>query len=690
MFSNVILIGNPGVDVPGLLEATQERIANNARVITEAFRTDGPFKLIFVFAGQSGRVPPSDLFTIGKVMSAVDFAVDVGVIINNVPESQVKLYHDNRKPIVESLNSCANGRIVDGWFTVIPNFPEDNPKGPMPYMTALLTTMTSQDIPRVTPISMETNEFNHFVEFVKRFKEYVQTLDGMELTNVLLVGKSGVGKSFLLNSLGGKFDSGFSLVHGKSTEHSSCEVTIRGSTIRLLDVPGLLEVSNENIARNAKEITEALRAKGRFKVIFVLSDNGGRIHSQDLYEIGKVMSAIDFSIDVGVIFNRTLPQHLERYSDATVRDTILNQLNSTAKGRFKREWFAAIPLFNPNDPKGPRLIMINLLESMVPQRIPTVKPIRAKIKELNFFLRFSVVKGLTEKWSYCESKVGGSTVRLVDTPGLLETSGDLMLRNAEEITKALSMEGGYKLIFVLSGCAGRVSPSDLYMINKVMAAIDFSIHAGVIVNIVPNNQVDLYEEASTRNKICQQLNSVANNMIKSEWMRAIPCSLDNNFEGATSRMTELLEDMIFQDIPHVRNIAATFIEHTQFVEYMERTNMDHEQGAIWLKEHMPQEDDEDYESDEEPIHANVADNNKLTTGPEQPSEHEESALLVEGATTITVTSRAASADQLLHTHLSSKTPPTQFESITHEVEPYSSSPPTKVYVIITQTEELYV
>ncbi|KAG0226073.1 hypothetical protein BGW42_003932 [Actinomortierella wolfii] len=526
----------------------------------------------------------------------------------------------------------------------------------------------------------------------------LKTLNGMEITNVLLLGNPGAGKGFLLNSLGGEFDSGFSAVQGRTVKWKTCEVTIGESTVRLIDVPGLIEVSDKNIAHNAKEITKALRAAGKFKIIFLLPDSGGRIQVQDMFMIGNVMEAIDYSIDVGVIFNRTSPKHLESYNNAEVRDMILQQLNSVARGRFKREWFTAIPLYSPNDPRGPRLPLIALLEMMIPQRISRVKPVKAKISKsyllnslgANFLSGFSVVKGLTEKCSYYESNVGGSVVRLIDTPGLLETSGDLLLRNAEEITKALSMKGGYKLIFVLRESAGRVSPSDLYTIHKVMAAINFSIHAGVIINIVPNNQVELYEEVDTRIKICQQLNSVANNMIKSEWMRAIPCFFDNSSKGATQRMTELLEDMIFQEIPRVRNIAATFLEHTQFVEYMERTNMDHEQGAIWLKEHMPQGHNEDYESDEEPILVNTVDDKELTTSSEQPSQREQSALLVDGATTITATNGAASADQLLCSQSSSKIPPTQFESITHEVEPYSSSPPAKVYIIITQTEELYV
>ncbi|KAG0258434.1 hypothetical protein DFQ27_004631 [Actinomortierella ambigua] len=201
---------------------------------------------------------------------------------------------------------------------------------------------------------------------------------------------------------------------------------------------------------------------------------------------------------------------------------------------------------------------------------------------------FSIVHGLTEKYSYCESYIGGSKVRLIDAPGLLEATGELTLRNAQEITAALSMEGGYKLVFVLGECSGRVSPSDLYMINKVMTAIGFSIEVGVLINKVSENQLHLYDDASTRTEIIQQLNSVANNKIKKEWMRAIPYIYNDNGTSASLRVTELLQDMTFQCIPHVTDIFATLPEHDQFTE---RMKMNYEQGVKWLTGHLQAEED---------------------------------------------------------------------------------------------------
>ncbi|KAF9157563.1 hypothetical protein DFQ26_008608 [Actinomortierella ambigua] len=252
---------------------------------------------------------------------------------------------------------------------------------------------------------------------------------------------------------------------------------------------------------------------------------------------------------------------------------------------------------------------------------------------------FSAVHGLTEKHSYCESYIGGSKVRLIDAPGLLEATGELTLRSAREITAALRMKGGYKLIFVVGQCSGRVSPSILYMINKVMTAIDFSIDVGVIINMVPEKQLQRYDDASTRTEIIEQLNSVANNRIKREWMRAIPYSYNDNGTSASLKVTELLQDMTFQNIPRVRDIFATIPEHDQFTERVEN---DYKQGVKWLTGHLQAEEDGARESPKKPIPEGAAQNAEVAKNYEQPSKCKPNAPLM-GTTTATTATLATPA-----------------------------------------------
>ncbi|KAF9152759.1 hypothetical protein DFQ26_000788 [Actinomortierella ambigua] len=212
-------------------------------------------------------------------------------------------------------------------------------------------------------------------------------------TNVLLVGNPGAGKSFLLNSLGGTFPTGFSTVRGLTKASTFCDVNIGGSNIRLWDVPGLLDAKDKIIAHNAKEITNALRASGVFKLIFVLAQMGGRVRREDLYMVGEVMAAIEYSIDVGLIINKVPNDHWEHYNMNKNIDLLLHDYNSVARGKIKCDWFMPILDYRENNFRGPRTRMVELLGRMTAQAIPKVKPIKAKIKYLDFFLTFIVTVG---------------------------------------------------------------------------------------------------------------------------------------------------------------------------------------------------------------------------------------------------------------------------------------------------------
>ncbi|KAF9157564.1 hypothetical protein DFQ26_008609, partial [Actinomortierella ambigua] len=147
-------------------------------------------------------------------------------------------------------------------------------------------------------------------------------------------------------------------------------------------------VKDKDIAHNAKEITNALRASGEFKLIFVLAQMGGRVQREDLYMVGEVMAAIEYSIEVGLIINKVPLDHWEQYHINKNIDLLLHEYNSVARGKIKRDWFMPILDYRENNSRGPRIHMVELLERMTAQAIPKVKPVKAKIKYLDFFLTF--------------------------------------------------------------------------------------------------------------------------------------------------------------------------------------------------------------------------------------------------------------------------------------------------------------
>jgi len=117
---------------------------------------------------------------------------------------------------------------------------------------------------------------------------------------VLFCGNPGSGKSALCNSIFQKtiFQSGPSLGKGMTKEKE--EHTHEG--IKYIDTPGLSDVVMREKA--AKEIEEALKQNGKYKIVFVATLEGGRIKRDDLVTINTVCDAITTEFSYGIIFNK--------------------------------------------------------------------------------------------------------------------------------------------------------------------------------------------------------------------------------------------------------------------------------------------------------------------------------------------------------------------------------------------------
>ncbi|KAG0238840.1 hypothetical protein BGW42_000001 [Actinomortierella wolfii] len=208
------------------------------------------------------------------------------------------------------------------------------------------------------------------------------------INHVLLVGNPGVGKSYLLNSLGGHFASGFSAVDGLTSQCDYKDVMIDSESgyVRLVDVPGLLETKGSRMKENSRAITEALRKEGKFKLIFVLAESSGRVQPSDLYMIGKVMKAIDYTVDVGLVINKVPDGELEYYQKVDVQECIIGQLNTVANGKFHSSRYMVIPRLPKSEKDHAQGLLISLLSKMDGYKdIPNVKDIFSTDYELSEF-----------------------------------------------------------------------------------------------------------------------------------------------------------------------------------------------------------------------------------------------------------------------------------------------------------------
>lgn len=98
----------------------------------------------------------------------------------------------------------------------------------------------------------------------------------------------------------------------------------------------------------------------------------------------------------------------------------------------------------------------------------------------------SIGEGLTTQFSAHEINYKGTQYRLIDTPGFAEI--DHTVRNIQEIQKALSLKGSYKIFFVVKLESGRVIDQDIETIDSVMHALrEYGSEYSLIVNQVDEN-----------------------------------------------------------------------------------------------------------------------------------------------------------------------------------------------------------
>ncbi|KAG9068609.1 hypothetical protein KI688_010885 [Linnemannia hyalina] len=107
-----------------------------------------------------------------------------------------------------------------------------------------------------------------------------------------------VGKSALLNQLGGDFKSGFSERHGVTASIDEKRVVLGGERVVLMDVPGLIEPSGEATDRNAKLLVEALSRGYNYKLIFVVQASNRTMTTDDMTLISEVNKCL---VDAGML-----------------------------------------------------------------------------------------------------------------------------------------------------------------------------------------------------------------------------------------------------------------------------------------------------------------------------------------------------------------------------------------------------
>ncbi|KAF9167391.1 hypothetical protein DFQ26_004720 [Actinomortierella ambigua] len=301
------------MDVPGLFEPTDDGTARNARMLAQALRRGYRYNLTFVLKASNRGFEDADLLMMSKVneyVRGVDGSkVTFKVIINQIMDDAV-------------YNMYNETMAKDNFRSLFAKLKEEGLHFDIKINSVLLLRRDQYFVQKKT--SEELMEFE-----CRRASSHCRRVASHTIA-IMYIGNSGVGKSTLLNKLGGDFRAGVSWRKGLTKSVSEKWVELKGKRVLLMDVPGLFEPKKEETEHNVRMLTHALRRGYRYNLTFVLRASNRGFEEADMRMISKVNECVRGVDGLDVTFKAIINQInddevYDMYNETVAKDNFRSQ-----------------------------------------------------------------------------------------------------------------------------------------------------------------------------------------------------------------------------------------------------------------------------------------------------------------------------------------------------------------------------